>query len=285
MYNLRYHIATLVAVFLALAVGLLLGTVVVERGVLDQQKTTLVQGLTKDFETMRTANSDMRGQLDRTSAFAAEAVAPLVSTALQGRTVLLISDPSRGETLSRASEAVRLAGGVPAVATFASAGLGLGNADAKARAIAIVGQADVEALRAKVAETLAREFTLPENARPLTKALTESGQLTLEGVTTTTTVAAAVLTGAFEDKADPGQVALLAALNAQGRPAAGVESTKRRTGVAEAASRAKCSAVDDIDEPIGQVSLVWVLSGRTSGHFGIGKGAEAAFPSPLFPAR
>ena len=57
MYNLRYHIASLVAVFLALAVGLLLGTVVVERGELDRAADDArggpADGLRRDEERER----------------------------------------------------------------------------------------------------------------------------------------------------------------------------------------------------------------------------------------
>ena len=38
MYNIRYHIASLVAVFLALALGLVLGGLVVRQGGFDKQQ-------------------------------------------------------------------------------------------------------------------------------------------------------------------------------------------------------------------------------------------------------
>lgn len=284
MYNLRYHIASLVAVFLSLAVGLLLGTVVVERGVLDRQKTTLVDSLTSDFEQMRSTNDDMRAKLDRTSSFAEQAVGPLARGTLDGRVVLIVSDPTRGETLSRVAETVRQAGATPVTATFRDEGFGLGDTDLNSKVVAVVGPpTDAEDLQKTVAETLAREFGLPEESRPLLKVLVDAGELALEGSTSTMTVSAAVLTGSFEDKADPAQVSLAASFQALGSPAVGVESTKRATGVAAACDAAGCSAVDNVDEPLGRISLVWVLSGRTSGYFGVGKGVDAAFPTPLFP--
>ena len=76
MYNLRYHIASLVAVFLALAIGLILGTVVGERGTLDKQQTTLVTSLQKDFTLLRTENADLKRERDRDHAFATDVVPP-----------------------------------------------------------------------------------------------------------------------------------------------------------------------------------------------------------------
>ena len=43
MYNIRYHIASLVAVFLALALGLVLGGLVVQQGTFSKQQKALVE--------------------------------------------------------------------------------------------------------------------------------------------------------------------------------------------------------------------------------------------------
>jgi hypothetical protein len=67
MYNLRYHIVSLVAVFLALTVGLVLGTVVVERGVLTKQRAALVGDLTKQYDGRPTQRCGHRPTSRRSS--------------------------------------------------------------------------------------------------------------------------------------------------------------------------------------------------------------------------
>ncbi len=53
MFDMRYHIASLVAVFLALTVGIVLGTAIVNRGVLVRQQNALVGSLRTEFASLR----------------------------------------------------------------------------------------------------------------------------------------------------------------------------------------------------------------------------------------
>ena len=64
MYNLRYHIASLVAVFLALSVGLVLGSIVVERGTLDEQREALVTSLQQEFTELNAENKLLKARVE-----------------------------------------------------------------------------------------------------------------------------------------------------------------------------------------------------------------------------
>lgn len=285
MYNLRYHIASLVAVFLALTVGLVLGTVVVERGVLTKQRTALVSDLTKQYDSLRASNADLRAQVDRSAAFVSQSVPVLTQGVLAGRTVLVITGPAGGETLSDTLDAIRAAGGVPAVATFSKPGLGLDDVAVSERLRAAMGgsTAATDAVRADALGRMAVEWVDSASTRTVTTALMASGALALEGLTPGTVPGGVVLAASFDGKPDPSLVSLAAALEGGNRPVAGVQSTKRTDGVAAAAVQAGLSAVDHIDTPYGALSLVWVLSGRASGWFGTLKGSDGPYPDPLFP--
>ena len=92
MIDFRYHIVSIVAVFLALALGLVLGTTFIDPlvvGDLKSQVTKLVndkRGLQADVESLR-------GQAADGTAFARAATFPLVKDQLTGRTVVLVSLP------------------------------------------------------------------------------------------------------------------------------------------------------------------------------------------------
>ena len=43
MFDFRYHVASLTAVFLALVIGILVGVGIADRGLLDQAKKTLLE--------------------------------------------------------------------------------------------------------------------------------------------------------------------------------------------------------------------------------------------------
>ena len=63
MYNLRYHIASLVAVFLALAIGIVLGGLVVRQGVFDTQQRALVSSLQSEFNSIKKQNTALKSSL------------------------------------------------------------------------------------------------------------------------------------------------------------------------------------------------------------------------------
>jgi hypothetical protein len=282
VYNIRYHIASLVAVFLALTVGLLLGTVVVERGVASRQRTALVEGLRKDFGDIRETNATLGAENDQMRAFSEEALAVLSRGALGGRTIVVLADPTRGDAVARASDAIKLAGGTPVVATFAGPGLGMTDSAAFARVGRLLGVTETMTLTGKVSAALATEWTVGAAGRAVTAELVSGERLALEGMPASGTIGGVVVVGTFESEPDPALIGLAGDIGKAGRPALGAESARRPTGVAQAAAKAGLSAVDDLDAPLGRLSLVWVLSGRAKGHYGFGTGADSAYPKPLF---
>jgi hypothetical protein len=284
MYNLRYHITSLVAIFLALTVGLLLGGVVVERGTLQGQKTTLVDSLKKSYEGLSADQRLLKAENDAFASFSDQAVPRVVSGALEGRTIVVLTDPTSGDVVSEVTKAVREAGGRAAVITLTAPGLGL-SVPAVAESLAsLVGTAG-PAAETSVSTALVVEWTTPGIARSLTAALVKAGAIRVDGLTAEMVVDGAVTASVWDTKPDEAALRLAKALTGPDRYGAGVETTKRAAGLATAAVAAGLSAVDDIDRPIGRVSLVWILAGKTAGHYGLGKGADAAFPSPLFPVQ
>jgi hypothetical protein len=284
MYNLRYHITSLVAIFLALTVGLLLGGVVVERGTLQGQKTTLVDSLKKSYEGLSADQRLLRAENEAFAAFSDQAVPKVVSGALVGRTVVVLTDPTSGDAVSAVTKAVREAGGRAAVVTFTSPGLGL-SAPAVARSFASAEGTAGPAVETSVSAALVAEWTTSGSTRPVTAALTKAGAIRVDGLTADMVVDGAVSASVWDTKPDEAALRLAKAITGPDRYGAGVETTKRAAGLAVAAVGAGLSAVDDVDRPIGRVSLVWILAGKTAGHYGLGKGADAAFPSPLFPVQ
>lgn len=282
MYNIRYHIASLVAVFLALAVGLLLGSIVVERGLLNAQRTTLVSGLQAEFDKLRAEAATQKLRNDALEAFAAEASPALMDGLLDGRTILIIADPDSMETVTRATEAIRAAGGVPAVAAFTSAGLSLEKQQVIEAAATALGVPAASVAETTVIDALSREWSTPGDPRILTSALVSARGLEFRGLAATATVGGVVVSAVYAGDPDPAALSLARAFTGLGRFAAGVETTKRSTGIAKAAVDTGMSGVDDVDTPLGRLSLAWILAGRSSGSFGVGEEAQSAYPTPLF---
>lgn len=282
MYNLRYHIASLVAVFLALTVGLLLGSIVVERGLLNSQRTTLIAGLQTEFDKLRAESQGIKATNETLTSFTSDALPGVVGDVLAGRTVIVIASPDNADTAARASEAIRSAGGTVALATFSGPEFGLADAAVTAAAAKGLGVDAASVTASAVVEAVSLEWNTA-GARPLTKALIAAGGLKMQGLPATATVSGTVVTAVFDGKVDAWAIRLGHSMVDDNRFAAGVDTTKRMDGSAKMAKGAGLSGVDDVDTTLGRVSLVWVLSGRAAGLFGTTKDATARYPSPLYP--
>lgn len=54
--DIRYHIASLAAVFLALALGILIGTSMISSDAINEQQKKMIEGLEKEFAVLREEN-------------------------------------------------------------------------------------------------------------------------------------------------------------------------------------------------------------------------------------
>jgi hypothetical protein len=89
--DFRYHIVSLVAVFLAIALGIVIGTTALNGKVLDDLETQ-VTGLQDDKRNLEDSTQALQARLDTGDLFE-EAVGPaLVANTLTGRTVVVLVD-------------------------------------------------------------------------------------------------------------------------------------------------------------------------------------------------
>lgn len=102
MIDFRYHLVSIVSIFLALAVGIVLGAGPLQQGI----STTVSQ----ELETLRQDKSNLRTQLDAATnaadsrdAFIAAANPTLVADRLIGRTVSIVALPGADSTITKAT--------------------------------------------------------------------------------------------------------------------------------------------------------------------------------------
>lgn len=281
MYNLRYHIASLVAVFLALAIGLLLGTVVAERGALGnfrQSLSTQVKGLQTQFAGLRKENDDLRRDRDRLHGFAADAVPLLTDGMLKGKSVVIITNAGRNDGLLPVRDALRAAGADVQIVTFRLKDLGREDAGLRQSLAEIATRTAGAGGGDTVASALAAEWTKRGTPQPITDQLRSANEISVDGTSTQVAPDGVVLLASFDSQPDASLVSLVTAMHKSGDAVVGAESQSITTGVGDAVAAAGLSAVDDIDRPEGALSLVYVLAGRAEGRFGVKAGATALYP-------
>jgi hypothetical protein len=107
--NFRYHVVSLTAVFLALAIGLVVGTAALNGPVADSLKNQ-VSALSKDNSNFRDQANQYRDELNRTQDFAAELAPALLDGKLAGRRILLVALPGSQDYVDQIKQMLTLAG-------------------------------------------------------------------------------------------------------------------------------------------------------------------------------
>jgi hypothetical protein len=281
VYNIRYHIASLVAVFLALALGLVLGGLVVRQGGFDKQQSAIVSGLQKDFSSIKKQNTALKDDLAFEKAYATQMTGSWVKGRLNERTVLVIKSTGKGTAGDAAVAAIKDAGGAPAVVTMAKPRFGLASKSVAAAARSVVGSATD--LDTAVASTLASEWSQPDVARPLSDALQKAGVITVSGLAASSAATQVVDVAAFDGKPDALALDIAQAYAAAGRYAMGAQVPTPDTGVAAAAAARRLSAFDTLGTNAGRFTLVALLSGGEQGYYSIDSNATAQFPPTPVP--
>jgi hypothetical protein len=162
--SLRYHIVSLVAVFLALALGIVVGSTVLQEGTVSALRATS-QEVRQASEENRTENLALKQEISRLQSFGATVLPELVRNRLEGRSVVLVdTDKVDGGMRDRVREVLEDAGGkVDGQITFADERLALG-ADADRTAMGRLLAVDAgapEVLRGELVKRLAERLATP----------------------------------------------------------------------------------------------------------------------------
>jgi hypothetical protein len=107
--NFRYHVVSLTAVFLALAIGLVVGTAALNGPVVDTLKDR-VDALSKDNGNYREQANQYREELNRTQDFATEVSPALLNGKLTGRKILMVVLPSGQDYAEGVTSMLKVAG-------------------------------------------------------------------------------------------------------------------------------------------------------------------------------
>jgi hypothetical protein len=106
----RYHLISIVAVFLALGLGVLAGTTVLDQGLVNNLRSQTTQ-LQKDLDDLRGTVTEQRRQIATMNAFVEQAVPYVVSDRLFGRPVVVVTqDGVEDATLAEARRVLDLSG-------------------------------------------------------------------------------------------------------------------------------------------------------------------------------
>jgi hypothetical protein len=293
MYNLRYHIASLVSVFIALALGLVLGGLIVDEGSpVDNQ--AIVDSLKADIELVREQSAEAEAHNTLLSSFIDQNLSLLLADQLEGFAVIVMRDD--GEVADIAQAVIAQAGGVALPFSFDQSAfddLGAQSAtklliaehEKKANAEEETADQEFSPIDTVVASVVA-EWTDPSmKDRPFTDALVSDGVLTAYGVDWAAHRILGIVDATTQDGpiTDSLTFAVMKALADADYPAI-VASTDQDAALefALGLDASGLSALNDLGTSMGDYSLIALLKGAGAGRFGTM--VDATAPFALMPA-
>ncbi len=312
MIDFRYHLVSIIAVFLALAVGLVLGTAAANGIVLDNLNGQ-VDRLRADKQQLRASVREMQVVADGTDAFVKLAIPMLVGGRLAGQRVAVLSAPGTPPSLrSDVVSAVRAAGATVTTQVRISpdyvdprrdsALSGLVTALERSGTSQASGNGAARAAAELAAVLVKRPGDGSQSAPDAAEVLgsfQEARMIGLDGGGSGGVATLALLLTGSGDNTKPDAakatadilVTLASALDARsgGAVISGPLTATAGNGLLATARnaedvRASVGTVDSADSPVGQIETVLALAAQLRGDsvaWGAGPGTSPpAFPSP-----
>jgi hypothetical protein len=286
-YSARYHATSLIAVFLALAIGILIGA---EFGgdALTSTRKSLEASLVGNLQDARSRASDLNGQLGRSNEFADRVYPVLVRDRLEGKRIAIVAlGGLPGDLTSAAEDAL-----APTGARLVGVGVirepvdvnGLAEDLSKTRFADLRTNPDaLTQLGTGVGRQLVIGGTLPEVVRGQLFSRASGSFGALDGVI--------VVRQAPQDmgpvqrtRAAQLESGLMAGVTNTREPAVGIESTSSEPSSISFFQSNDLSSVDDVDLSAGKVALVFAMLGA-EGSFGTKSSADRLLPDLLAPGR
>ncbi|MHB0912181.1 MAG: copper transporter [Armatimonadota bacterium] len=287
LIDLRSHIITLVSVFLALAVGIVVGSSFITGSSIEGR---IAGGLEQEFGKLRTENQEKQAEVERLKAeikrqteFDAAIAPSLVKGKLAWRYVAIIQTGDYGEATESVKSALEQSGAVVTSVTVLS---NLEPHDMQERAgetvKKITGADSAGDPVGRVLGMLANCAVTGKNGQVL-KILDEDGLVSNSG--DYSRAGSVVLVGgnrtARSRRAQKIDLVLIDKLKEAGAVrVVGVEPVDAETSYIHTYRKVSVPTVDNVDRPMGQVSLVYALAGEI-GNFGVKETADRAIPAAL----
>lgn len=319
MIDFRYHLVSIVAVFLALAVGIVLGATALQGGTIDG-----LRALNDSLRNQLNAVTAERDSLQRTAnadeSFLQLAQGKLLSRMLSGQKLVLVAEPGAPSSVVSGLQKAAAEAGATVTGTISlqpkfndlsgatraslsaintqlasSAGIVLGTASDAQTA----DQQDAAQLIASSVLELspAESGLVPSDPQSVLQSYAAGGYLSYDGNPAARATLAVIVTARATASDGPGNWSdeVLLALAGEFASASVATlvagplmssslSSSPVTVLRGSSLSGQVSSVDDADTRIGQISVIWALAGQVQGgkpnSYGVSSGASAVSPVP-----
>ena len=289
MIDLRYHIVSIVAVFLALGMGILIGSSIVSDDLMVTQQQKIIDRLEEQFSTLREHENNLLAEnagqsriIGNYENFSQGMLTPIVKDRLQGRNLAVVVSGDQ-EIPANLINSLTIAGANVNSQTVVLSNINMKDAGLREKLIKFY------ALDQAVASDVLRQRVAVSVGLLLTNKLSLEAQKFLEDNNLIKTsgiymspVDTVILIGgtdklstSFPESFD---TSLINTLMSEGKALVGVESSKVKFSYMSSYQKYNMTTIDNIDLSLGQISLVLAMTGEP-GDYGTKSTATKFMPS------
>jgi hypothetical protein len=282
LFSFRYHAISLIAVFLALAIGVLLGVSIGEGGIVSDASRDLERSLRGDLRDARSRNADLRAELSIRDEYEREAYSGLVANLLPGFRIGVIATGNLPSGYTGAvRDAVEPAGAELASVSVIRSPQRLRRLSRELRRTSYARlDRDPEALERfgkRLGRALANGGGFVDRVQSELMSSSRGEYRGLDGIVWIRD--REDLKGEERDAQDRLEAGILDGLRSTETEVVGVEMRETDPSQVPFMREQGLTTVDDIDLVAGRTALVYALLGP-SGHFGVKQSAGRLLPPP-----
>ena len=161
MYNFRYHLVTIVSIFISLLIGLLLGAAIAGSDLVQGATSEMVRYLQQYFDSLNEENDTLKARITEELALSDELYEAWADKRLDGRTIVILTSNEDAPTtvLNGIRANLEIAGAATIVVTVNIASFGIQNPVTRASLQAVVPPVEGEDYASTIAKRLLSEWT------------------------------------------------------------------------------------------------------------------------------
>jgi hypothetical protein len=280
--NIKYLVITVISIFLALGIGILIGIQVDSQDIIFEQQEITVQRMENKFDELNRLNLDLQNQIKQLSTsndlndnYIKNIFPDYIKNKLSDLHIVIV-ETTDDYTYTSMRQALKIAGAeVTSVTLISERLLYMSDEDQnQLREHFDTNDNIIPIILKKIAETTAGKYSADDIAF-----LIEKGIIYVNG-DLQKPADYIVVAGGSRDKNNKHEIIdipLIKEVKKLSLPVIGVETTVVENSYIELYKKEKLSTVDNVDTIMGQTSLVLVMTGK-EGHYGVKKSANSLMP-------
>ena len=286
LINIKYLVITVISIFLALGIGILVGVQMDSEEIIVEQQEITLQKMEQKFSELNQTNEELKNQIQKLSdanqlseTYIKNIFPDYIKGKLAGMHVVVV-ETSGDYVYTEMRQALKTAGADVVSISFDNDKLFNMTEEDESELMAYFKLASKENIIPTIVKNVSDAAYGKANKENLAF-LIEKGILYVSGNLETPANYVVIAGGSSRDEGDNRyeaiDIPLIRELKKYSLPVIGVETTDAKISYIEMYKKQNISTVDNVDTIIGQTSLILVMTGK-EGHYGVKNSANSLMP-------